>query len=130
MTRTRTGKLASRALLAIAVGTLLSQAAGEDKKQSEAYAVVSGTVFRENGMSFPGVEVALEAAPGSQIPKKFKKMRTSTSPRGEFVFRLPAEPGEYRLRVRVPGYETQEKPVIISGEDRIEVFFKLDPASK
>lgn len=131
MTRTRTGsRLASRAVLAIAISAVLLKAAGEDKKKSEAYAVVSGTVFRENGMSFPGVEVTLEAAAESQVARKFKKMRASTSPRGEFVFRLPAEPAQYRVSVRASGYETQEKPVVISGEDRIEVFFKMDPASK
>ncbi|MGE5569830.1 MAG: carboxypeptidase-like regulatory domain-containing protein [Rhodospirillales bacterium] len=108
----------------------LLKAAGEDKSKSEAYAVVSGTVFRDNGMSFPGVEVTLEAAAESKVARKFKKMRASTSPRGEFVFRLPAEPAQYRLIVRAPGYETQEKPVVISGEDRIDVFFKMEPASK
>lgn len=94
------------------------------------YALVTGTVFRETGMSFSGAEVTLAAAGESKEARKFKKMRASTSPRGEFVFRLPAAPMQYTLSVRASGYQPQEKTVTISGEDRIDVFFKLEPASK
>ncbi len=138
MKRTRTGnRLASRAAFAVAGAALLLSAvgaltAGSDKqKQAEApYALVTGTVFRETGMSFSGAEVTLAAVGDSKEARKFKKMRVATSPRGEFAFRLPAAPMQYALSVRASGYQPQQKPVTISGEDRIDVFFKLEPASK
>jgi hypothetical protein len=138
MKRTRTGnRLVLRAALAVAGVALLFSAAaalaagsGKDKQSQTTYALVAGTVFRETGMAFGGAEVAVAASGDSREARKFKKMRFVTSPRGEFVFRLPAAPMQYTLRVAAPGYQAQEKTVAISGEDRIDVFFKLEPASR
>lgn len=125
-----------RIALAVAGAALLvsgaGPAAGSDKnKQSQApYALITGTVFRETGMAFAGADVTVAAAGDSKEARKFKKMHVVTSPRGEFVFRLPAVAMQYTLSVRASGYQSQEKPVTVSGEDRIDVFFKLEPASK
>lgn len=81
-------------------------------------------------MAFAGADVTLAAGGDSREARKFKKMRAVTSSRGEFVFRLPAAPMQYVLSVRASGYQPQEKPVSISAEDRVDVFFKLELASK
>ncbi len=81
-------------------------------------------------MAFAGADVTLAAVGDSKEARKFKKMRVVTSPRGEFVFRLPAAAVQYLLSVRASGYQLQEKTVSISAEDRVDVFFRLEPASK
>jgi hypothetical protein len=103
---------------------------GKDKKTPPAYALVTGTVFRETGISFPGVDVEIAAAGDSQAARKFKKIRVVTSPRGEFVARLPASPMSYTVTVKAPGYQPQEKNVTITADDTVDVFFRLEPESK
>jgi hypothetical protein len=119
---------ASLTLLLLAAAV---QGGVDGKKQNQAvYALVSGTVFKDTGMAFSGAEVTLAAVGDAKEARKFKKMRVATSPRGEFTFRLPAVPMQYTLSVRASGYRPQEKPVTIFAEDRIDVFFTLEPASK
>jgi hypothetical protein len=117
------------ALILLGGGT---EASGVDKAKREQapYALITGTVFRETGLAFPGVELTLAAAENSKEARKFKKMRGATSPRGEFVLRVPAAPMNFTLTAKAPGYQAQEKPVTVTGEDRIDVFFRLEPASK
>jgi hypothetical protein len=107
-------------------------AGGADKgKPGRApYALVTGTVFRETGMAFPGAEVALTAAGDSKEARKFKEMKCVTSQRGEFVMRLRAAPMSYSVRAKAPGYQPQEKVVTVTAEDRVDVFFQLERASK
>ena len=97
-----------RSALAAALGLVLlgsgSAARGADKPKpgSAPYAVVTGTVFRETGMAFPGAEVALTAYGDSKEARKFKEMKCVTSQRGEFVIRLPALPMSYTVRAKAP----------------------------
>lgn len=109
-----------------------SNASGVDRgKRAQApYALITGTVFRETGLAFPGAELTLAAAGDSKEARKFKKIRATSSVRGEFVLRVPAAPMNFTLTAKAPGYQAQEKPVAITGEDRIDVFFRLEPASK
>jgi hypothetical protein len=102
-------------------------AAKDKPKPPEAYAVIAGTVFRENGASFPGIEVSLE--PGPQVPK-LKKQKTASSLRGEFTFRVPAREGSYTLVVKAPGYRMERKSVSISGDERVSVSILLEPEKK
>ena len=130
MTRTKKKtSLGSRLLAAALLVAAALPLAGEDRKPAS-YAVVTGTVFRDTGMSLPGAEVTLAAAGDSKEAKKFKKQTVAASPRGEFVFRVPAAAGNYTVSVRASGYESQQKPVTVTGEERIDVFFRLEPASK
>jgi hypothetical protein len=57
-------------------------------------------------------------------------MKCVTSQRGEFVIRLPALPMSYTVRAKAPGYRPQEKAVTVTADDRVEVFFQLERASK
>lgn len=104
--------------------------AGDKKpKPAETYGVIAGTVFRDTGLSLPGAEVAVSLAGDSKEARKFKKLRYITDARGEFAVRVPAQPAEYTVTVVAPGYKTGEKTVSIAGEDRVDVFFRLEPAS-
>jgi hypothetical protein len=116
-------------LILLGGGTVAS---GVDRgKPAQApYALITGTVFRETGLAFPGVEVTLATAGDSKAARKFKKIQVAASARGEFVLRVPATAMNFTLAAKAPGYQAQEKPVTVTGEDRIDVFFRLEPASK
>jgi hypothetical protein len=130
MKRTSTGsRLGRLALLAAILAAGLS-AAEKRPKTPPAQAVVAGTVFHENGLSFPGAKVTLVAEGDSAQARKFKKIEVVTSPRGEFAIRVPAGPMNYTLTATAKGSQTQSKPVAISADERVDVFFQLSPASK
>ncbi len=113
-----------------AAGEGLLFGAEKEKKALIEDAVVAGTVFRETGMSFPGVEITIALAPDAQAPRKFKKITVTTSLRGEFAVHVPAGPMKYVVSAKARGYEPQEKPAVIAGDERVDVFFRLEPASK
>lgn len=121
------GSLIIPVLLAAAV----PGACAADKKPAP-YGLIAGSVFRETGRSLAGAEIRVEPAAASESGTriKIKKIEGRTDGRGEFAIRVPAEPMRYTLRVSAPGYQPQEKAVSINGEDRIDVFFTLEPASK
>jgi hypothetical protein len=112
------------------VSVAVPAGAGKDKKAEASYAVVAGTVFRDSGLTLAGAEVELTAAGQPSMSHKLKKMKALSDARGEFAFRVAPVAGEYKLTVKAAGYETQEKPARINGEERVDVFFSLQPASK
>lgn len=129
----RTRRTGASACIAIAACLLTAGlAAGADKKQqSEAFGVVAGTVFEETGRSLPRADVTLEPAGGpAKELRKVKKIRYTTDARGEFAIRVPAVKQDYVLTVSASGFETQQKPVTISGDERVDVFIRLQAASK
>jgi len=137
MRRKRTGSrlLSARGLgLLAAILLWLAPAAlparpGKGKKLEASYALVAGTVFRETGMSLRGAEVQIEAT-GSSSTGKFKKQKALSDARGEFAFPVPPIEATYRISVKAPGYEPQQKDVSVGGYERLDVFFRLEPASK
>jgi hypothetical protein len=124
--------------LAAALGV---SSAEQSKKKEKPFAVVAGTVFRDPGFALAGAEVVLEpgspppaegnpAAPASSKKVKVKRMTAVSDRRGEFAFRVPAEPMRYHVSVKAAGLKPDRKEVIIQGEERQDVFFKLEPASQ
>lgn len=122
--------LAVAALIAACLPEAVAAGAAKDKKAVASYALVAGTVFRESGHSLAGAEVELTAGGQPDAARKFKKMKALSDARGEFSFRVPPIAGAYKLTVKAAGYETQEKPASVNGEERVDVFFSLQPASK
>ncbi|MEK7406867.1 MAG: carboxypeptidase regulatory-like domain-containing protein [Acidobacteriota bacterium] len=116
-------------LFVAAVVVACGMAAGGLAFQPQSYALVAGTVFRDTGLSLPGAQIRLEPVGDAKAARKIKKQEAITDARGEFAIRVPAGPMQYKLRTRAPGYQPQEKPVSVSGEERIDVFFRLEPAS-
>jgi hypothetical protein len=98
--------------------------------QEPAVAIIVGTVFRSTGLTLPGAEVTLTPVqePGQSV--KLKKVKVLTDARGEFAVRVPPVAAKYTVAAKAPGYQPQEKPATITGEDRLTVFFQLEAASK
>lgn len=122
--------VASFVLLAGSLPATLFAAFGEKKRAPASYALIAGTVFRDTGLSLAGAEVTLLAQQGPGRAGKPKKITVLADSRGEFAVRVPAAPMRYNVSARAPGYQPQEKSVSVSGEDRVDVFFRLEPASK
>jgi len=124
------GSSPSRFLPALAIliaGTLA--AAGKSGKP-EPFALIAGSVFRDTGFSLAGAELTVEPAPGAKAPPKFKRIKTVTDARGEFAVRVPAAPVRYTVSVKAPRYRLDKKEVSIQGEERVELFFRLEPETK
>ena len=111
-------------------------AAAEGKKKPEGaleYAVVGGTVFRDNGFALADAEVTLAEAKESaaNAKAKVKKLKATSSPRGEFSFRVPPLAGKYRVSVSAKGFQSAEKVVEIQGgSERVDATFSLSSESK
>ena len=97
------------------------------RRGPEPYGLIAGTVFRDPGFAQPGAEVTLSAASGSS---NFKAMKAVSDRRGEFAFRVPPRPGEYRVSVKLKGFEPERKDVTIAGEERVDLTFNLKPAGR
>lgn len=127
MTRTRRTKTGSNVvgskLAVLLVCGLFSSAAG---KNPEPYAIVAGTVFRQDGFLLPGASVTL-------LPKdvsKGKKLEAVSDARGEFAFRVPARVAAYVVKAVRKGFQPAEKDASVSGEGRVEVTLILSAESK
>ena len=115
----RIGSSARLLLAALCACTVLSL--GDDRKKLETYAVVSGTVFRDSGLSLPCATVTL-------VPKdnlKTKKLEAVSDARGEFAFRVPTAPVTYLVRASLKGFHPEEKEATVGGEGRVDVTFML-----
>jgi hypothetical protein len=138
MTRTKTKKKRRRKKKRIGISLLLALIAilprvqaGQKKAESESYALVSGTVFRDPGFALPNATVTLTPAPPQESPKsKIKKQQTVCNSRGEFVFRLPPVNMRYTVRAAAKGYRDEEKSIEVEGEARVDVTFSLHEESK
>lgn len=123
----------SLALLAALLLSGFLAVAGTPKKKPplDTYAIVSGTVFQENGYSLPDAEVTIvpEVAAGD-APAKVQKMEAVSSERGEFTFRVPPGPMHYTVSVTAKGYQSQQKSIAVEGQERVEVTFQLERESK
>ena len=103
---------------------------GDKKTNGESYALVGGTVFQESGFALPHALVTLSPEPQAGAEAKAKKMQAITDARGEFVFRVPAGAMHYTIKVAARSYQTQQKPLIVEREERVDVTFQLQPESK
>jgi hypothetical protein len=130
-TKSSRSRRAPRRFLLLAAFSAIALAAGaKDRKAQAPYALVAGTVFQESGLSLPGARIEIVPAGELQGARKFKKLEAVSDSRGEFAFRVPVEEMTYKLTVRAAGYIPQEKTTQAAGEVRVDVFFRLEAASK
>jgi Carboxypeptidase regulatory-like domain len=124
--------LAGRLSLAAAVLVCaLPIHAAKKKFSPDTYSLIAGTVFSANGYALPGAEVALTPDPQpDNAPQKARKLQVVADSRGEFAFRVPPGAMHYILSASAKGYRAAQKPVVLQGEDRVDVTFQLDPESK
>lgn len=127
----RSRRVPKRRFLLLAAFAATALAAGAaDKKAQAPYALIFGTVFQQSGFSLPGARIELVPAGELQGGRKFKKLEAVSDSRGEFAFRVPVEEMTYKLTARAAGYLPQEKTTQVAGEVRVDVFFRLEAASK
>lgn len=91
-------------------------------------ALLTGTVFRDPGFAFPGVQVLLEPVSGGKTSVKVKKMKATSDSRGEFSFRVPSAAMRYTLKFQVEGFQPETKEVVVSGPERQDIYITLKPA--
>jgi hypothetical protein len=125
--RRTTTRFAKSAALAAVFAFLLAGGDKKPKPGQEPFALIAGSVFREPGYALPDAKVTLAL---KDAPPKGKKLETSTSPRGEFTFRVPPVQATYIVRASLKGFRPEEKEATVSGEDRVDVTFVLVPESK
>ena len=83
--------------------------------------LIIGTVFNENALAFPGVEVKIRR----KGDKKFR-YDTYTNSRGEFAIRVP-DGIEYEVVVREKNYKEQSQAVVANMADiQKRLTFKLE----
>jgi len=127
------GLLGIIGICACLVMSLPGGAISPDEKKTEPYALIAGTVFRESGLSLSGAEVRVTLLPDGQEKRKSKKakpIRVVSDARGEFAIRVPARPVRYTVSVKASGHLAQEKQVSIQGNERVDLFFRLEPAAR
>ena len=89
--------------------------------------MIAGTVFRTPGFALPGTEVTLQPDKAGAANVKVKTQKTVANGRGEYAFRVPAVPLRYTVSVRAKGFLAEKKQVQIEGEQRLDVYFELQP---
>ncbi len=125
---TRKRRIGSSAALLLALALPLF--AAHKNKTVGPQAEIAGTVFRDPGFAFPGVEVTLVSVPDPGSNAKPSRQKAVSSPRGEFLFRVPAVESHFRVSVAARGYAPQQKDVEIRGDERVDLSFLLEPKSK
>lgn len=88
---------------------------------------IRGSVFTEDGRSVPGVRVELARISSADSVQKFDSRITGET--GEFVFRLPPDPGKYRLTLKADGTEPASKDVEVESAAvyRVALTYKKIP---
>ncbi len=128
--RRRTGSRFA-VVAACLAGLALASPPDKKKQPQPETALIAGTVFRETGMALAGADVTLAPLAGdSKEKRRIKKIEALTDSRGEFAFRVPAVPSRYSVSVKAAGYSAQQKEVTVASDERIDVFFRLETASK
>jgi Carboxypeptidase regulatory-like domain len=123
-----------RALLSTLLSALLLAvflpvtAIAKKKSAPDTPAIVSGSVFSDNGYALADADVTL--APRKVQSGKSKPMQAVSDARGEFVFHVPAGPAQYTVTVSAKGYRSQQKSVSLQDQERVEVTFQLEHESK
>jgi hypothetical protein len=122
--KSRTCRLGA-GLALLLVFSLAGGAAEKKKSRFVPQAILAGTVFQESGFLLRGARVVVYPV---EKPKDKKEVLTDMA--GEFAVRVPARKGRYTIEASAPGFVPDSKTVEVSGDERLEVTFRLAPASK
>jgi len=107
--------------------TETAPAASSSKPSKKKYShandyLIRGTVFTENALSFPGVQLRIRKAG----EKKFR-WESYTNSRGEFAVRVP-QGSDYEVVVRVKGFAEQTRTIDAkSGANEETLVFRMQP---
>jgi hypothetical protein len=102
-------------------------AAGDKKKSTDSDTVIAGTVFRDPGFALPEATVSLVRR---DDPKHKKLAEMTTNFRGEFAIHVPATTAMYVVKASAKGFRAEEKEASVTGLDRVDLMFTLEPEKK
>lgn len=114
-------------LAAVAGVCAVLLAAGDKKKSNDPDTVIAGTVFRDPGYALPEATVTLVRR---DDPKHKKLAEMNTNMRGEFVIHVPATQDVYVVKASAKGFRAEEKEATVTGLDRVDMTFTLEPEKK
>jgi hypothetical protein len=100
--------------------------AKDKEKQSEPYALLSGTCFDGRGFRLAGASIQAELTSESTSRLKKKKWDAISSPQGEFAIRLPAGQHTFRVAAAKDGFKSVEKTVSFEGDERQDIALSLE----
>jgi hypothetical protein len=108
-------------LLAFFTPSSLALAKEKKKEKGPEYALIKGSVFRDDGFSVQGARITCRKA-----ADKKPKWETSSGEGGEFAFRVPAGKMEYIVTAEAPGWEPASKNVEIEKDERQDISIVLN----
>jgi len=110
---------------------LAAGASAAEKRKSKVVpqAIVAGTVFQESGFLLRGARVVVTSAEKPKDKPNDKK-EAITDMQGEFAVRVPAGKARYTVAVNAPGFVGDTKTVEITGDERLDLTFRLAPGPK
>ena len=116
-----------RTLFFLATLSAVFLAGGDKKKPADSDTVIAGSVFRDPGYALPEATVTLSLRGD---PKHKKLSQQETTFRGEFAFHVPSNPAVYVVKASAKGYRAEEKEASVTGPDRIDLTFTLEPETR
>ena len=124
--------LSAAALLVLVLGLAPKAADAKKNKQNKQTltGVVAGTVFQKSGFSLRNADVTVTpvVSDGAKIGKK-QIHRAVTDARGEFAIRVPGGGLRYTVSVESEGWRPEQKDVEVPWDQRVDVNFRLEPAT-
>ncbi|MBZ5552278.1 MAG: carboxypeptidase-like regulatory domain-containing protein [Acidobacteriia bacterium] len=92
----------------------------KDSKLAE-YALIKGSVFREDGFSLRGAHVSCRRTSDAKA-----KWETLSGDGGEFAFRVPAGKMQYIITAELSGFQSASKTVDIAQDERQDISIVLN----
>jgi hypothetical protein len=117
-----------RLIFMISVAALLLPAAADEKKASNPYALIFGTVFGPDERLAQGVPIVIRRA-----DNKKKRWELVSDARGEFAQRVPAGKADYVVEPRLKDKQLIENSrviVHIQNEERQDIALHLNGEQK
>ncbi|MBZ5535053.1 MAG: carboxypeptidase-like regulatory domain-containing protein [Acidobacteriia bacterium] len=95
---------------------------GKEKEPKSAdYALIKGSVFREDGFSVRGARVSCRRASDAK-----PRWETVSGDGGEFAFRVPAGKMQYLITAELGGFQSASKTVDIAKDERQDISIVLN----
>lgn len=94
----------------------------EMSREPEAHSLIRGAVLDVTGYSLENASVTLERIDG----KKFKKIEKASVAGGQFAFRVPSEPGTYRIVASATGFATATQEVSVDKNEIRSIVLQLE----
>ena len=98
--------------------------AGQKKTQQESQCLLFGTVFTDQGFTVPGAEIKVRRA-----SEKKSRWEANSDRRGEFAVRVP-KGEDYEISVEAKGYTPMVRTADAKRTNRVDLVFRLQPATK